>query len=72
MSLFLGQVYQRSRPEEDSLSLMKGEGLSENSEVGKYFVLRSKVLSFKSPLSVAVVVCCCENRLTFGSTFQML
>ena len=37
-SLFSCQVYQRSRPETDSLSLMKDEGSAENSEVWKIFL----------------------------------
>ena len=48
MNLFFGQVYQRSRPQIDSL--VKEEGSSENSEVWKIFVLRSEVLSFKTYL----------------------
>ena len=37
-SLFSGQVNQRSRPETDSLSLMKDEGSSENPEVRKIYL----------------------------------
>ena len=44
-SLFLAQVYQRSRPKADSLSLMKDQGSSENSEVWKNIYVEIK--SFK-------------------------
>ena len=47
-SLFSGQVYQRSRPETDSLSLMKDEEPSKNPEVWKIFCVEIKSLSFKS------------------------
>ena len=46
-SLFSGQVCKRSRPESEiySLSLMKDEGLSDNSEVRK--ILCVAIKSFK-------------------------
>ena len=41
-SLFLGQVYQRSRPEIDSLPMMKEKGSSKNFEVWKMFCVKIK------------------------------
>ena len=46
-SLFFGQMYQRSRPEIDSLSLMKDKGSSENLEVWKIFCVEIKSIQLK-------------------------
>ena len=58
MSLLSGQVYQRSRYKIDSISLMKGEELTENFKVWKIFCV--KIKSFKPQIKFANV---CSKKI---------